>query len=89
MDYIGDPSFGEVNILADAARTASSIIEFGSVTSTQIFAQISPQFARITSVATDDGWIRRNRALLDAISCRDRPMFQDYQTWSSEVAQGT
>jgi predicted O-methyltransferase YrrM len=74
-------------VLADVSRAASSIIEFGSGASTQIFAQMSPKRAEIISVETNGGWIERTRAILETIGCRDRVRFTDYQTWSSEIIQ--
>jgi hypothetical protein len=86
MLYIGDLSRNDAAVLADAARDAARILEFGVGGSTQIFARSAPPGATITSVETDAGWIAKTTAILRAMDLADRVRFLDYESWRVGLA---
>ena len=55
--YIGDISKIDASIIADHARNAKSVLEFGIGGSTQIFAQCCPHDAEIICLDTSLEWI--------------------------------
>jgi hypothetical protein len=86
MLYIGDLSKNDAAVLADAAKVATRILEFGVGGSTQIFARSAPPGATITSVETDAGWIAKTTAILRAMDLAHRVRFLDYESWRVGLA---
>jgi len=64
MNFIGDLSCEDANLLSKYARTASSILEFGAGGSTQIIAVSKPTLADFLCVDTEQKWIDRAKSNL-------------------------
>lgn len=83
MRYIGDISRADAELLAQYARGASRILEFGSGASTQVLAQSSSKDAALVSVETDPAWIERTRKNLARLSIRKAVRFVPYKQWKA------
>ena len=68
LRYVGDLSRADALALADLARGATRILEYGVGASTQIFAQAAPPATEIVSLDRDAYWIERTRVLLDELA---------------------
>lgn len=88
MNYIGDLSREDAQVLARLARESSRILEFGVGGSTQIFAQAVPAHARIVSLETEALWISKTEAVLEALGRRGLVEFRRYANWASTQASG-
>jgi hypothetical protein len=85
--YIGDLSSRDASLLAEAARGATSIIEFGVGGSTQIFAQTAPIGTPILSLETNAAWITRTAAILEGMRLTGRVEFQPYAAWQADSGE--
>jgi spermidine synthase len=63
--FVGDLSLQDADVLLKYASQSKSILEFGSGGSTQLLAQSGA--TSITSVETDDSWIKLTKQRLDQI----------------------
>ncbi len=68
LRYVGDLSRADALALADLARGAMRILEYGVGASTQIFAQAAAATTEIVSLDRDAYWIERTRVLLDELA---------------------
>lgn len=75
MNFIGDLSCEDANLLAKYARTANSILEFGAGGSTQIIAMSKPEHAKFCCVETEQKWIDRTRVNLLHIGYHEKLQF--------------
>lgn len=78
IEFVGDLSVADAEVLARYGRSADRILEFGSGGSTQIFAQCCPK--TLVSVETDYAWIERTRNNLSLIGHDEwtKPLFVPY-----------
>ncbi len=81
MNYIGDLSQQDAQILASYAGSANRILEFGVGASTQIFAQCAPPGATLTSVDTSKDWIEKTRAHFDTLRITRPVTYLLYDEW--------
>lgn len=88
MIYVGDVSREDVQVLADLARSANRILEFGVGASTQVFTQAAPLHARIVSLETESLWISKTEAVLEALGKRSMVEFRRYENWWSMLTPG-
>lgn len=85
MNFIGDLSCEDANLLAKYARTANSILEFGAGGSTQIIAMSKPENAKFLCVETDQKWIDRTRSNLSDIGLLSAVEFVEFEKWVFQV----
>src|SRR4051812_334826 len=88
MIYVGDLSSNDVNVLTVAARSATSILEFGVGGSTQIFAQATSKQATIVSLDTNHDWIAKTGAILQAMELQGKVVFRMYNDWLAALETG-
>lgn len=86
MRYIGDLSSQDAQLLAEMAKGAEDILEFGAGASTQIFAQAAPATCRITSIETDPRWIERTRRNLALLGVTRPVTFRSWKEWLTASA---
>lgn len=65
--YVGDLAREDARVLADLARQAHRILEYGVGASTQILAQSAGPNVKIQSLDTEGYWIHRTQAILDVL----------------------
>lgn len=86
MNYVGDLSRQDVQILATYAATANRIVEFGAGASTQVFADNSPHDASVICVETNREWVRSTKDHLQHIDRSESKVFfreyQEFQVYS-------
>lgn len=83
MQYIGDLSQQDAQVLAGHARQAHRILEFGVGASTQIFAMSAPPHAEIISIDTSRRWIRRTIANFEKLGIDRAVRFLRYDEWKA------
>lgn len=76
MQFIGDLSLQDADLLAGYGKASKSILEFGIGGSTQIFAQCLPD--KLVSVETDANWVEATINKLSLIENKTSPVIQDY-----------
>lgn len=79
MEFIGDLSENDADLLESYANSFSKILEFGSGGSTQIFAQCLPKV--LVSVETDPFWIERTIKNLEMFEEKTNPVFVPYDAY--------
>lgn len=79
IQYIGDISKEDANILADLAEQSDNILEFGVGASTQVLAAYGK--GKVTSVETSPEWIERTKINLRLLEITKEVDFQDYYTF--------
>lgn len=88
IDYVGDLSRNDAEILRVLARQSRRILEFGCGASTQIFAAFGA--GPVHSVETDPAWIEKTQRNILALDLKDpriskHPVvFHPYETFSPD-----
>lgn len=76
IQFIGDLSLEDANLLVKYGKASKSILEFGVGGSTQILAQCFPD--ELLCVETDRNWMQATINKLALIEHKTEPSFQDY-----------
>lgn len=90
MNFVGDISHADADVLAQHARTSHCILEFGVGGSTQVIAQSLPHNGLFTSLDTDHSWIERTRSNLVSLGIEDRVLLvltSDDGDWNKIVTE--
>lgn len=85
VEFVGDLSLKDAEVLDWLASAASSILEFGSGGSTQIFARRHPEVGNVVSVETDPNWIARTRYNLAKMGIPDGVVWLPWDGWERAV----
>lgn len=82
---VGELSRADIHALANLARGATRILEFGCGGSTLAFAQFAAPSARIVSVETEPKWVDVTREKLARVQCERRVEFLPYNEWKARL----
>lgn len=77
INYIGDLSKQDVNVLHKYAQKQKRILEFGVGGSTQIFAQVAKD-AQIFSVETSNEWVVKTKSNFNKLNIVDNIIYLNY-----------
>lgn len=90
IEYVGDLSRQDAEVLAELAGKSSSIIEFGVGASTQILTHYSPPDSPFLSIDTDQEWVDRTIIHLRRLGLEHRVRFEllsdFWQAWWADLA---
>lgn len=82
IQYIGDISKADAEVLHDFAINATNILEFGVGSSTQILSKYSS--GNMTSIDTDRLWIEKTKDNLKVLGIKE-PFFVTYHNWKPQT----
>jgi len=85
VNFIGDLSTQDVEIIKDYSSKAKRILEFGVGGSTQIMAQIAPTSTEIISVDSSPAWINKTKELMKLLKIDRQVEFHLYKSWNKEI----
>ena len=80
IDYVGDLSKADAELLRDYAQNSGRILEFGAGASTQILASYCR--GTVTTVETDQRWIEKTRIRLVTLGVEHLVSFRSYDEFS-------
>lgn len=89
LQFIGDLSKQDADIIRTYARNASSILEFGAGGSTQIICRAKKRTTQFISIDTSREWIDRTKKNLQLLSIKADVTFSLYRDWEHSTAGKT
>ena len=81
IDYIGDISNNDAEVLKDLAKRANDILEFGCGASTQVLAYYTS--GTVVSVETEPSWIQKTGENLIRLNIQSKVYFKSYEQFKT------